>query len=102
MKVKNSLLELEKDFVELKDREVKIKRDRRTIFKPVIVSIYDLDKFERKEMNNIRPIKNTWYDWLINCIPEPIRKSVGGFKVKLLVFLRKIHLNKQCMGEEQN
>ena len=24
--------------------------------------------------------KNIWYDWLINYIPEPIRKSVGGFK----------------------
>ena len=23
---------------------------------------------------------NTWYDWLINYIPEPIRKVVGGFK----------------------
>ena len=37
LKVKNSLLELERDFIELKDREfkdrqVKIKRDRRVIF----------------------------------------------------------------------
>ena len=37
LKVKNSLLELEKDFIELKDRElkdreVKIKIDRRTFF----------------------------------------------------------------------
>ena len=23
-------------------------------------------------------------------------------KIKLLVFLRQIHLNKQCMGEERN
>ena len=37
-----------------------------------------------------RPIKNTWYDWLINHIPEPIRKHVGGFKEK--VFLRQTHL----------
>ena len=39
-----------------------------------------MDKFELKEMKKIRPIKNTWYDWLINYIPKPIRKSVGGSK----------------------
>ena len=33
-------------------------------------------------MNKIRPIKNTWDDWLINYIPEPIRKSVIRFKDK--------------------
>ena len=42
----------------------------------------DLYKFEQKEMKKIRPIKNTWYDWLINYIPEPIRIGVGGFKYK--------------------
>ena len=31
-------------------------------------------------MKKIRPVKNTWYDWLIDFIPDPIRKSVGGFK----------------------
>ena len=89
LRVKNSLLELEKDFIklkyrELKDREKKSKRDRRAIFKPIIVSIDDMDKFEEKGMKKIRPIKNTWYDWLINYILEPIRKSVGGFKVKVI------------------
>ena len=46
LKVKNCLLELEKD------REVKIKQN--------IVSIDDMDKFEQKEMKKPRPIKNTW------------------------------------------
>ena len=84
LKVKNSLLELEKDFIELKDsdlndREVKIKREiEELFFKPIIVSIDDMDKFEQKEMKKIRPVKNTWYDFLINYIPEPTRKSVGG------------------------
>ena len=41
-----------------------------------------MDRFKQKKMKNIRPIKNTWYDWLINYIPEPIRKCVGGFKDK--------------------
>ena len=41
-----------------------------------------MDKFEPKEMKKMRPIKNTWYDRLINYISEPIRKSVGGFKEK--------------------
>ena len=31
-------------------------------------------------MKKIRPIKNTWYDWLINYIPELIRKSASTFK----------------------
>ena len=33
-------------------------------------------------MKEIRPIKNTWYDWIINS--EPVRKSVGGFKDKII------------------
>ena len=46
--------------------------------------MYDVDKFEQEEMNKIRPIKNNWYDWLINYFPEPIRKSVGGFNDKVI------------------
>ena len=45
-----------------------------------------MDKFEEKEMKKIRPIKNTWHDWdwLINYIPEPITKIVGGFKEEVV------------------
>ena len=39
---------------------------------------------KKKEMKKIRPTKNTWYDWLINYISEPIAKSVDGFKYKTL------------------
>ena len=42
-----------------------------------------MDKFEEKEMKKIRPIKNSWYDCLINYNPDPVRKSVGGFKDKV-------------------
>ena len=90
LKAKNSLLELEKDFIELKDRElkdreVKIKRViEELFFKPIIVYIDDMDKFEEKEIIKIREIKKTWYYWLINYIPEPLRKSVGGFKDKVI------------------
>ena len=60
---------------ELKDREVKIKREIEEAFsKPIIVSIDDMDRYEKNEMKKIRPVKNTWYDWLINYIPEPIKK----------------------------
>ena len=46
---------------EIKDREVKIKREiEELFFKPITVSIEDIDKFEQKEMKKIRPIKNTW------------------------------------------
>ena len=58
--------------VEVKDR--KIKREIEELFlKLIILSIYDMDSFERKEMNKIWPVNNTWFDWLINNIPEPIR-----------------------------
>ena len=59
LKVKNSLLELEKDFIELKDRElkrVKVEERQKSYF------LYDMDEFEEKEMKKIRPIKSTWYD----------------------------------------
>ena len=52
-KVKNSLLELEKDFIELKDielkdRDVKIKKEIEELFiKPIIVSIDDMDRFKK-------------------------------------------------------
>ena len=65
LRVKNSLLELEQDFIELKDselkdREVKIKREiDKIFFKSVIVSIDDMDKFEQEEIKKMRPIKNT-------------------------------------------
>ena len=35
-------------------------------------------------MKKIRQIKNTLCDWFINYIPEPVRKSAGGFKDKVL------------------
>ena len=79
LNAKNSLFDLEKDFIELKDRELKgreanIKREMEELFfKLIIVSIDDMEKFEQKEMKKIRLIKNTWYDWLINYIPESIR-----------------------------
>ena len=66
LKVKNSLLKLEKDFIELKDRElkereVKTKREiEELFFKPLSVSEDDMDKFEQKEMKKKRPVKDTW------------------------------------------
>ena len=68
LKISNSLLELEKDFTELSDRElkyveVKIKREIQELFlKPIIVSIDDMDKLDKKEMKKIRPFKNTWFN----------------------------------------
>ena len=84
--VKSILSELEKDFMklkdwELKDGEVKTKREiKELLFKPIVVSIDDMDKFDEKGTKKIRLIKNTLDDWLINYILESIRKSVGGFK----------------------
>ena len=68
LKLKNSLLELGNNFIELKDRglndgEVKIKRETEEVFlKLIVLSIDDMDKFERKNVRKIRLLKNTWYD----------------------------------------
>ena len=43
-----------------------------------------MDKFQQKEMKKTRHVKITWYHWLTNYIPDPIRKSVGGFKDKVV------------------
>ena len=69
------------------------------------MSIDDMDRLEQKEMKNNRPIRNTWYDWLINYIPEPIRKFFGGFKEEIVGFLRQKYLNitaKNLWGTERN
>ena len=55
-----------------------------------------MDKFEQREMKKIRPVKNTWYDCLIDYISEPVRKSVGGFKHKI-VCLFKTNTPKQTV-----
>ena len=44
-------------------------------------------------MKKIRPFKNIWYEWLISYIHEPIRKSVGGLKDKIVSALKDKVLN---------
>ena len=66
-KVKNNVLQsqffLELKEGELKDIEVKIKREiEELFFKPIIVSVDDMNKFEQKDIKKKRPIKNTCYD----------------------------------------
>ena len=59
-----------------------------------------MDKFEQKEMKKIRTIKNTWYDWLINYIPELIRKVISDFKDKI-VSLFNTNTSKHTMYREE-
>ena len=49
---------------------------------------------KKKRNEEIRPVKNIWYDQLINDIPDSIRKSVGGFKDKI------VHLCKTNTSEQ--
>ena len=52
--------------IELKDREAKIKREiGKFFFIPNNITIDDMDRFKKIEKKKIRPIKDTWYDWLI-------------------------------------
>ena len=48
--------------------------------------IDDIDRFEQKELKRKRFIKDALCDWLINYIPVPIRKTVSGYKDKVVSF----------------
>ena len=71
LKLKNSVLELEKGFKEskdkeLKDRKEKIKGETEKIFhKSIVVSKYNLNMCEEQEMRKIKPVKKNWFDRLI-------------------------------------
>ena len=41
-----------------------------------------MNRFEEEEIKIIRPIRNAWYDSLINYLPKPTRKSVSVLKDK--------------------
>ena len=62
LKVKNSLLELEKDFMELKDRKMKDREEKikrgvdKLFYELIIASKGDMDTFEEQEMKKVRPI----------------------------------------------
>ena len=62
LKVQNRLLEIEKDFIELKDIELKdinveINRELKELFfEPIIATTGDMDRFDKKEIKKIRPI----------------------------------------------
>ena len=71
----------------------KLKEIEELYFKPTIVSVDDVNKFEEKEMKNIGPTKNTW---LIHCISKVTRKITGGFKDEVVSFF-KTNIPKQNM-----
>ena len=87
LRVKNSLLELEKDFMELTDRELKDRKEKikreieELLHKPIYVSKDDMDRFEEQEMKKIRPIIRKWFDQLIN--KNVIRKKPQIIRDKL-------------------
>ena len=47
-----------------------------------------MDKFKLKEMKKKRPVKNNLFDCLINYIPEPITKTVDGFKLMVVSYFK--------------
>ena len=47
-----------------------------------LLLIYKDGKINYKSKMLRKKYSNTWYDWLINYIPDPIRKIVGGFRNK--------------------
>ena len=61
-------------------------------FKTINTSINDIGNFLKKELTKNRAFtKNTWhnwYDWLINYIPEPIKKTVRGVEDQIISLLK--------------
>ena len=57
--------------------------------------------FEEKEMKKIRSIKNSWYDLVINYIPEPSWKKVDGFKDKVISLFKANTPKKTVYGREK-
>ena len=49
-------------------------------------------------MKKTRPIKNTWYDWLITDISDLKRRSVGGFKNKIVSLFKTKTLKQVVHG----
>ena len=109
LNVKNSILELEIDFVELrdielKDREVKTKWEiEELFFKSIIVFVDEMDRIKKKRNEEIKTNEeiNTWCDWLTNYILKSIRKSVDGFKNKLLSLFKTNTPRQTVYGREQ-
>ena len=56
-------MELEKNFKELKDRDLKDREEKirratgELFYKPIVVSKDDMDKLEKQEMKKVRPIE---------------------------------------------
>ena len=52
-------------------------KNEKLILKPFIVSRVETDKFEKKELKKTKKrkkdVKNSWFDWVINYIPKPIK-----------------------------
>ena len=48
------------------------------------MSIVDIGRFQKKRNEENKTNENTFYDRLINYIHQPIIKSVGGFKDKIV------------------
>ena len=63
LKTKNSLFKLEQDFIklkdaELKDREIRIKKEIQELFiKSIIFSVGDMDTFEEEKMERKTQLK---------------------------------------------
>ena len=49
-------------------------------------------------MKRLRLIKKTWYDCLINYIPKPIWKRVGGLKDKIVSLFKRNTPKKKVYG----
>ena len=73
---------------------MKFREDIEELFLKQIISIYHMNKFGGKEMRSFA--KSTRYDWLVNYIPEPIKKTLGNAKDKIMS-LFKTNTTEDCI-----
>ena len=73
---------------------MKFREDIEELFLKQIISIYHMNKYGGKEMRSFA--KSTRYDWLVNYIPEPIKKTLGNAKDKIMS-LFKTNTTEDCI-----
>ena len=58
-----------------------------------------MENLKYYKIKNIeKKYSSTWYDWLINYIPEPLRKSVNDFKDEVIILFKKYTTKQTVYG----
>ena len=62
----------------IKDQKMKEFKNGEPLFKQMIISKDEMKNWKKEELKKRQIIKNSWFDWLINYVLNPI-KNCGWF-----------------------